>query len=244
MQSLLPFRADPIDPMVEIAAEARTVEKRPWIAVNMASTVDGAIQIGGVSGPIGGAGDRRIFRALRATADVIVVAGGTARAERYGAPRLDDRSIEARVARGQSPLPTLAVISGSVDFGRDDRLFDDGHVPLILTTESAPTHRLDELAERIEPVVVGEARVEMHQVRDALFERGHRTILCEGGPRLNAQLVGDNLVDEICLTLAPRLTDGESKRIVDGVGSTLRDLELVRVFEEDGELFLRYLRRG
>ena len=78
-----------------------------------------------------------------------------------------------------------------------------------------------------------------------LYERlGVRTLLCEGGPHLNAQLLVHGLVDELFLTLSPKLAGG------DAVSKTLRivsgpefdpplELELAGVLEHDSYLFLR-----
>ena len=67
-------------------------------------------------------------------------------------------------------------------------------------------------------------------------------VLCEGGPTLNGQLVMDDLVDEICLTIAPTAVAGESKRIVTDRRDVFVSMRLVHVLEDDGYLFCRYLR--
>ena len=66
-------------------------------------------------------------------------------------------------------------------------------------------------------------------------------MLAEGGPTLNGQLAAADLLDEVCLTLSPKIASGGSKRIVTGtdlpepIGMSLQSL-----CEEDGLLFLRY----
>ena len=57
----------------------------PWLRANMVSTVDGAAQgSDGLSGSINNEVDQMVFQGLRKSADVILVGGGTARAEGYG----------------------------------------------------------------------------------------------------------------------------------------------------------------
>jgi riboflavin biosynthesis pyrimidine reductase len=69
------------------------------------------------------------------------------------------------------------------------------------------------------------------------------TVLCEGGPRTAGQLVAADLVDELCLTVAPALLAGPAPRLAqDPVASPARPLSLARVLTEDGFLFLRYVR--
>ena len=75
-----------------------------------------------------------------------------------------------------------------------------------------------------------------------LGQNGVRTVLCEGGPALNGGLLAAaGLVDELCLTVAPLLTAGDAKRIVDGppLGPP-PGMTLASACEEDGFLFLRY----
>ena len=57
---------------------------RPWVRVNMVTTVDGQV-VGetGLSRAISSPADKRVFGVLRALADAVVVGAGTARAERY-----------------------------------------------------------------------------------------------------------------------------------------------------------------
>ena len=72
---------------------------------------------------------------------------------------------------------------------------------------------------------------------------GARVVLVEGGPTLNGALVAAGLVDEVCLSLAPRLVGGTSARLAHGPDpSAVEALPLHRVLTEDGLLFLRYAR--
>jgi riboflavin biosynthesis pyrimidine reductase len=71
-------------------------------------------------------------------------------------------------------------------------------------------------------------------------ERGVRSLLCEGGPQLHAQLIEAGLVDELFVTHAPKLGGGEGPGLVQGLPERERLLELLWLLEEDGELFARY----
>lgn len=77
----------------------------------------------------------------------------------------------------------------------------------------------------------------------SLRQEGIRALLCEGGPKLHGSLQAANLVDDIFLTIAPKLVGGEALRMVEGGLPGIVPLELVWLLEEDGELFARYSRR-
>ena len=75
-----------------------------------------------------------------------------------------------------------------------------------------------------------------------LREEGVRALLCEGGPTLHGALQAGGLVDELFLTIAPKLSGGEGPRILEGPLPEVVGLELAWLLEEDGELFARYRR--
>lgn len=86
----------------------------------------------------------------------------------------------------------------------------------------------------------GGAWVDLPDLLGSLRAEGVRALLCEGGPRLHGSLQAEGLVDEVFLTIAPKLSGGEAPRILEGPLSEVVGLELVWLLEEDGELFARY----
>lgn len=88
-----------------------------------------------------------------------------------------------------------------------------------------------------------EGRVDLPALLGALREEGVRALLCEGGPTLHGALQAADLVDELFLTIAPKLSGGGSPSILEGTLPQVTGLELAWLLEEDGELFTRYRRR-
>ena len=208
----------------------------------MIASVDGATAVDGVSGPLGGDGDRAVFTALRAVADVILAAAGTVRAETYGPPRTPEAQQRERLTRGQQRWPRLAVVTRSLDLDLDTPLFTENPVaPIVITTRDADPDRRSAVAERATVVTAGDGGVDLADALRALSDQGD-VILCEGGPSLNGQLVADGLVDELCLTVAPVLANGRSARILHHGSSSLTGLHLAHLWEEDDTLFHRYVR--
>jgi riboflavin biosynthesis pyrimidine reductase len=105
--------------------------------------------------------------------------------------------------------------------------------------------RYGEIGKRLVVVESGpEGRVNLAGLLRSLREDGVRALLCEGGPRLHGGLWADGLVDELFLTIAPRLTGGDAPRIVEGTPLPgIAELDLAWLLEQDGELFARYRRR-
>ncbi len=216
--------------------------------INMISGIDGGTAIDGLSGGLGGPGDKAVFGAVRASCDWILVASGTARSERYRIPQPGDAARRARISAGRSPSPGLAVVSGSLDFETDLPMFterpDDLPRALVITGGSAPADRVEELERVAEVVVLPEPRPTPATALAQLRQRGARVVLVEGGPGFNAQFAASGLIDELCVSISPKVTAGTSKRIVDG-GPPMDplDFDLDWLLEHESMLFARYLRR-
>ena len=220
VRMLFPNPADDVDVAAIYASAERP--RSPWVLVNMISTMDGATAIGGKSGGLGGPADKRVFAAIRSIADVILVGAGTVRAENYG------------------PDARLAIVTASLDLEPGARVFQGDARPTVLTSSDADPARRDALAAVANVVAVNDgSRVDL-RAATALLQG---VVVCEGGPSLNGQLVADDLVDELCLSLSPLLAGGDSPRVAHGAGADEpRALQLAHALEEDGLLFLRYVR--
>ena len=220
----------------------RRADGRPYVAVNMVASADGAISVEGRTEALSSEADRFVFHHLRSLADVILVGAQTVRAERYGPPRISEARQAERLARGQTAVPRIAIVSGSLDLDWSSRLFRESPTrPFVLTTTKAD---VTEAAEVSEVVVAGDERVDLVAALAALAANGVGVVLCEGGPTLNGVLASSDLIDELCLTIAPALVGGDigtgllgHTRIPD-----LLPMALVHALEDDGELFLRYRR--
>ncbi|MEU8318297.1 pyrimidine reductase family protein [Nonomuraea sp. NPDC048881] len=215
-------------------------EGRPWLRLNMVSSADGAAWLQGRSGGLSSRGDKRIFAILRGLSDVIVAGAATVRTEGYGPvkPRASWSSIRA----GRPDVPPIAVITRSLDLDLDGELFTDATNPtIVITCESAPAERRKLAGRRSDLIIAGDDGVDMRLAVRELHERGLTRVLCEGGPRINAQLSADDLIDELCLSVSPMLVAGGAARILNGVAAQV-PLDLRQVLEEEGVLFCRYTR--
>jgi riboflavin biosynthesis pyrimidine reductase len=227
MRQLLPIPIDPVDP-AGIYADLPRSAHRPAVRLNMIASIDGATAVGDVSGGLGGPADKHVFGVLRSLADVVLVAAGTVRAEQYG-PSAVPIAVVTRTAEldWQSPFFTMAMAR-----------------PIVLTVDDAPAENLCRAANVADVIVVGSGGVDFGRALGELGARGHHHVLAEGGPTLNGQLALAGVIDELCLTLSPKLAAGSAKRILAGPDlPTPTPLELHSLLEDDGYLFLRY-RKG
>ena len=104
--------------------------------------------------------------------------------------------------------------------------------------------RYGEIGRRLVVVERGpDGRADLPALLASLRDEGVRALLCEGGPTLHGSLQAQGLVDDLFLTIAPKLSGGEAPRIVEGELAGVVGLELRWLLEEDGELFARYTRR-
>ncbi|MGP4057425.1 pyrimidine reductase family protein [Mycobacterium sp. 4D054] len=218
-----------------------------WVRANMIASADGGATSGGKSGELGGAGDRALFAALREHADVILVGASTVRVENYSGAQLGAAARLERQRRGQSEVPPIAVLTRSGQLDHDLKLFHRTEVtPLILTTSDAlddTRRRLGRLAEVLDASGADPRSVDLRTALQMLAERGLLRVLTEGGPAILGMFTEADLLDELCLTVAPVLVGGEANRIVTGPGEVHSDMELLHALTDDrGYLYLRYIR--
>ena len=218
-----------------------------WVRANMIASVDGGATTGGKSGGLGSDGDRALFAALRELADVIVVGAATVRVENYSGVQLGAAERLTRQRRGQAEVPPVAVLTRSGRLDRDIKLFHRTDVaPLILTSSTAvedTRQRLGTVAEVIDASGPAPDSVDLRTALDLLAERGLVRVLTEGGPGILGMFTEQDLLDELCLTVAPLLLGGGSKRIVTGLGEVRSGLALLHALTDDrGFLYLRYVR--
>jgi 2,5-diamino-6-(ribosylamino)-4(3H)-pyrimidinone 5'-phosphate reductase len=192
----------------------------------MVCTLDGRTVNERTAAGLGTRADRKLMAKIRPQVDAVLVGANTLRTnEKLGYPKGLTRCVITR--SGNVPVRSSFFT----------------HVPertvLFLAGEAEPAG-----------LPAGVTCVRIRDVGEALRwlaeERGIRVLLVEGGSVLNGHLFALGLVDELFLTLAPKLKAGEGPTILTGPAfppEHLPRLDLISVWEEEGELFLRYLCR-
>jgi 5-amino-6-(5-phosphoribosylamino)uracil reductase len=239
MRQLLPTpgEADLDDLIRRLEPAAEWPSDRPYVVSNFAVTWDGSVTIGGRAGPIGSAVDRRLLQRLRARADAVLVGAGTVRVERYG-PLLADRDLSAeRQDAGRSADPLAVVASRRCDLPWDAGLFSSGRGEVLVLTGAdcdPPSTETPVSVRRFEGQVDLAAAL-----RELRGRGGVELVVCEGGPILHAELLDLGLIDELFVTVAPKLAGGTGPGILEGLAERERRLRLVWLLEQENELFAR-----
>ena len=217
---------------------------RASLRINFVSSADGAVTVSGRSGGLSSPSDKRVFNILRVHCDALVVGAGTLRVEGYGPLRLRDAHRATRVSLGHPEHPTLVIVSARLDLDPSHPMLTDAPVrPVVLTHDASPADRRDALAKVADVLVFGEIELDLPAALTELRGRGFATLLSEGGPHLLGALTAADLVDELCLTVAPLLAGPGAGRITAGVPvEAPRELNLVHVLGAGDELLLRYAR--
>jgi 2,5-diamino-6-(ribosylamino)-4(3H)-pyrimidinone 5'-phosphate reductase len=226
----LPPREIPAESIYEDLAlppSGRREASRPYVIINMVSSVDGKTAIGGKAARIGSQTDRQTMRNLRSHADAVMIGANTLRAEKLSLG-IDEPSDKPQ------PLAIIATTTGDVPL-ESNLLLGEGQEVLLLSPRELPGYSGSDMD-------LGEA---LNMLKS---EHGVDVLLVEGGPTLNYALISRGLADELFLTLAPKLLGpgtSESRTILDGgpLPPETPTPDLLAVHLAGDELFLKYALR-
>ena len=226
LRRIHPSPVDPITVSEAYAVDRPRPDGRPWIGLCMVTSLDGTVAVDGRSGGLGNPNDLEVLLTLRSIADLVLVGAGTVRDERYGAPR----RVGQRVG--------VVTRSGRVDL--DGPLFTSGSGFLIAPLDADVDER------RVEVLRAGTGLVDLGEAVRRLCEivPDVRHVQAEGGPMLNAALLEHDLIDELNLTLASRLSGGPGRRLAHDAPEIDRRFDLGHLLvDDDGFVFGRWTRR-
>jgi riboflavin biosynthesis pyrimidine reductase len=207
---------------------------RPWVGLNMVTSLDGRAQREGTSEGIGTRADRRLMRLLRTAYDAVMYGAGTLRALDLWTTVTEGLAAE-REAEGRSPQPLAVLIGGSGPIPTDRRWFATDQPRLIVVGRDGPR-----TVARAEVVVAPTERPEPAWILATLAERGIERVLLEGGPHLNAAFHAAGLIDELYWTVGALMLGGDGLPMVAPVPAAARPGRLMSVHRFQDELYLRY----
>ena len=242
LRRLLPDLAEttPLEQYTRLGLGAMAPADRPYVVTNFVTSLDGRATLRGRAGALGSALDKEVLHVLRTQADAVMIGAGTMRAECYGrlVPDPELRGLRER-QEGLAHDPLAVIVTRSLDLPWDCSLFSGGWGRVLIATSSDEEIPKLETATRVwrfdDPV---DPELLLQRLRS---ERGVKALLCEGGPHTHSQLFERHLLDELFVTLAPKLAGGSGPNLIEGALEEEGQLEQVWVCEgEGGELFTRY----
>jgi riboflavin-specific deaminase-like protein len=232
---------EPQELLRELDLAARAHDHRPYTVANFISSADGRATFRGRSGALGDEVDREIFHGLRDQVDAVMAGTVTVRVERYGRLIGDPQRRERRRAAGRSAEPLMCLVTRSGQLPTEAPVFSEPEARIVVF--GPPGTEVGELAAEVQLVAVDPGEMTLTTaMRRLRADFGIGSLLCEGGPTLFGELLQEGLVDELFLTLAPKLTGGGASPTIT-TGSELPELRLLMLVwavENANSLYLRY----
>ncbi len=168
----------------------------------------------------------------------------------FGAGSLRDGDPEFRDTSGNIPPNRIrAIVTMSGNLPKERKIFHKGPKPFIFTTQSVAARLSAALGDgaQIFPIKkLGPGELDLGQVLKTLESFGAEKVLIEGGGRLNYLAIKQGVVDQLLITIAPKLlcTNHETPLVAGDreLGDPFIHLELLssKVEPSSGELFLKY----
>ena len=212
--------------------------------LNMVMTLDGKITTRDGSGPkFASQADQERMMQLRSEADAIIIGARTAIDDNptFDLPEKYRRSRK----NGLASNPIKAVISGRGSIPSTLKMFNSNDSQaVVFTTDQINSGQYNSLHKVADVHVVGKLEVDFTQIAKILVkEYNVKQLLIEGGGQVNFAAFQADIVDEVFLTLSPKIAGGNIQTIVEGTGfdfNNLIELELLNHQKVSSEIFLHY----
>jgi riboflavin-specific deaminase-like protein len=225
--------------------------KLPFVFVNMAMTADGKIATANRAvHSFGSPRDLAHLYELRSTADAVMCGARTIEISESILGNGGEKFRKLRLKRGLAEYNLRIIVTGSGSINPAAEIFQERFSPIIvLTTEHASPKKLKQLRHLADEVkICGQSEINFRSTLLWLRTKWNvNRLLCEGGGELNDALFRAGLVDEINLTICPKIFGGRNApTIAEGQGfSQLADsekFELTSINRKKGELFTVFSR--
>lgn len=225
---------------------------RPFVLINMAMTADGKIATANRAiHSFGSPRDLAHLYELRATTDAILCGARTVEISRSILDNGGERFTRQRGKRGLKEHNLRVIISGTGTIDLSADIFRKQFSPIIvLTTDRISPVKLAQLREIVQEVkIMGQSDINFPAALRWLRKKWQvERLLCEGGGELNAAMFQADLVDEIHLTICPKIFGGRhAPTIAEGEGwpglRWAKQFELNSFHPKGPELFTVFSRR-
>jgi riboflavin biosynthesis pyrimidine reductase len=210
-----------------------TPSDRPYTFINMISTIDGKTVVGDRGDSVAGLGsavDQELMDRIEEASDAVVLGAQT---------------LRATGSRWNPKAPIRIAISKSGNVPFDSQFFAAPDAQAFL---ACPSDLILDLPEHVQRINAGKDKVDVVWLAKYLREEiGVEKLHVLGGSETNAEFLRHDLVDELFLTMAPKIKLGRDLPTYAGgeplPKDGLQSYELIEHHIVENEVFLRYRRR-
>jgi 2,5-diamino-6-(ribosylamino)-4(3H)-pyrimidinone 5'-phosphate reductase len=212
--------------------------KKPYVIMNSAMTLDGKIATKTGSSEISGKEDLLRVHKLRKEVDAIMVGINTVITD-------DPKLTVHKIPAGKEDNPIRVVVDSKGRTPLTSRILNSDASTIIAVTEAASSESIEELNDKVEVFICGKERVDLNLLMEKLASNGVETLMLEGGSTLNYSMLIEGLVSEIHVCIAPIITGGmNAKTLADGDGiDYMKDavkLKLKKSYKLGEDLIVEY----
>ncbi len=227
----------------------RIPAKRPFVFVNMAMTADGKIATENRAiSSFGSEHDLDHLYKLRTTADAVMAGARTLDLNKILLGNGGERYRRMRLRRGQGEYPLRIIVSGSGTIAPGAAIFQKRFSPILLiTSRRATAGAIKKLSPLVDDLFTCPGRaIDFPTALQWLREKWNvQRLLCEGGGELNAALFRAGLVDELNLTVCPKMFGGRHAPTIADGDNVLRladaaHLKMTSLRRVGEEVFLKF----
>jgi len=204
-----------------ITARSQHYFMRPYVFVNVAMSADGKLstrerrQV-----KISGAADFQRVDRIKAASDAIMVGIGTVLADDPSLTVKNPELKAERIAQGQDENPIRVVVDSRGRTPIEAAILNKGPGKRIVAVAgTAAEKNREQLSEKAEVIATGAESVDLPALLEALYARGVRRLMVEGGGTLIWSLIAAGLVDEIQTFIGNLVIGGkDAPTLADGLG--------------------------
>lgn len=214
------------------------VKFNPKIILSAAMSLDGKIATATGESKLSSKKDLVRLHKLRSQVNAILIGRNTV--------TIDDPLLTVRLSKGKNPIRIILDSRGTIS--EKSKILQTSHKvkTIIVVSEKIPKKNLQKLRFfPIEIIIAGKKEVDVNLLVRILGKRKIKTVLLEGGGKINWEFIKNNLVDEFFITLSPLILGGKNAiTLVQGEGfgkiSKSTKLRLKRITRLENELVLNY----
>ncbi len=213
---------------------------KPWVSIVSGITIDGKIA------PAKGVSSKhtmplplkvRVYlHTLRSKFDAISVGCNTV--------RLDNPRLRVEYTEGKNPIRVIPC--NRVDISPDMNVFKPPGDAILVVPENTDRRALEAfIRQGVKILVAGRDKIDLKVMLGKLYELGIKSLMVEGGSKLNGSLLALSLVDELVIIHHPMVVfSKDAPSFAEAMNVPVLNLKLVSSEVIEGYLITRWIPEG